>query len=381
MSCRWVCLVVALMPGSALACSLCANIRQRPTLRQEATQVTARLVLHGYLANAKYRADLAGAGTTDFHVLNVIKADPALSPAQLRTRGDVLVLGSYVPIEDAKNPPHCLLFCDVVGGKLDVYRPVQLTSGRTAKYLQAALKIDPRDVRAALHFFFGHLDHPDEEIATDAFMEFARASDSDIGEVAKELSPVALRRWLRSAATPRERLGLYAFLLGRCGNADDAAWFQKVLDNPSESQTGGYDGILGGFIQLQPRAGWELAEKVLREGKQPLPVRLAVVRMLRFYQAWQPTQTRSVVLKAMTGLVVQGELIDLAAEDLRRWKMWELTEQLLSLYGRKGLDAPIHKRALLRYALSCPTREAKVFLDGVRQREAELVREVEEQLR
>ena len=52
------------------------------------------------------------------------------------------------------------------------------------QYLQAALTIDPQDVRAALIFFFRHLDHADREIATDAFMEFTRVPDQVIGEVA-----------------------------------------------------------------------------------------------------------------------------------------------------------------------------------------------------
>src|SRR5262249_8860731 len=154
-----------------------------------------------------------------------------------------------------------------------VYRAVGVTSGRTAEYLRAALTIGPKDVRAALLFFFGHLDHADREIAADAFMELTRVPDQVIGEVAKELPPEPLRRWLRSPTTPEERLGLYAFLLGRCGDARDVAWFQAALDRPGERLAAAYDGLLGGYVQLRPREGWQLTEKVLREGRQPVTVR------------------------------------------------------------------------------------------------------------
>src|SRR5207248_5623699 len=117
------------------------------------------------------------------------------------------------------------------------------------------------------HFFFRHLDYPDPEIATDAFMEMTRASDQVIGEVAKELPPEPLRRWLRAPTTSEERLGLYAFLLGRCGNADDVAWFQAALSKPGDRLAAAYDGLLGGYVQLRPRDGWALTEKVLREGR------------------------------------------------------------------------------------------------------------------
>src|SRR4051812_15918142 len=201
---RSVLLVLMLLPCPALPCSLCSNIRQRTTLRQEASQPTARLVLHGYLADPRPRQDVAGAGTTDFHVLEVLKADATVPPEQMKRPGAVIVLGSYVPIVDPKNPPQYLLFCDLFGGKLDVYRSVEVKSARTAKYLEAALKLDPQDARGALLFFFRHLDHPDPEIATDAFMEMTRASDQVIGEVAKELPPEPLRRWLRCPTTSEE---------------------------------------------------------------------------------------------------------------------------------------------------------------------------------
>ena len=85
------------------------------------------------------------------------------------------------------------------------------------------------------------------------------------------------------ATTPTDRLGLYAFLLGACGGADDAALLRSLLQNPSERVLPAFDGLLGGYIHLRPQEGWDLALETLRDEKQPFPVRFAALRMLRFY--------------------------------------------------------------------------------------------------
>jgi len=145
-------------------------------------------------------------------------------------------------------------------------------------------------------------------------------------------------------------------------------------------QVSAYDGLLGGYIQMRPREGWELAERLLREGRQPSLVRLSAVRTLRFYMAWKPAEMRAVVRRCLSAILTQGELVDCAVEDLRRWQMWELTNEVLAQYGRKGFDAPIYRRAIVRYAMSCPVPAAQKFIAEQRKRNAELVSEIEESL-
>jgi hypothetical protein len=371
--------VLSLLPLPALSCSLCVNLRQAPTFRQEVNAPSARLILHGVLANPRLRNDVAGAGTTDFHIVEVLRADAAISPSQLKKKGDVLVLSAYIPVEDPKKPPHYLLICNVTAQGIDPYAPIPVASVRTIEYVKSVISMPGVDTIQALQFFFRHLDSPDPHVAADAFMEFVRASDEDIGAVGKTLRPDKLRKWLKDPATGEERLSLYAMLLGSCGTKEDVAWFEGVLTRPGERLASAYDGMLGGLIQLRPKEGWELAERILREGA--LPARLAAVRTLRFYMAWKPAEVRPFVFRCLAAMVSQGELADLAAENLRSWKMWELTDQVLALYGRPGLDAPIHRRAIVRYALCCPRPSARSFIETVRQREGDMVREVEADLR
>ena len=120
---------------------------------------------------------------------------------------------------------------------------------------------------------------------------------------------------------------------------------------------------------------------MLRDGRKPLPMRLAVVRTVRMYHGWQPKESRDNVLKCVAAMIAQGELADVAIEDLRRWQMWDLTPDILALYGKKGFDAPIMQRAIVRYALSCKDDEAAKSSSAERRRyEPDLVKEVEESL-
>jgi hypothetical protein len=83
----------------------------------------------------------------------------------------------------------------------------------------------------------------------------------------------------------------------------------------------------------------------------------------------------------MKTILNQGELADIAIEEMRTWKIWDHTDQIIKLYNMKGFDAPIVQRSILRYALSCPeTPSSKAFVAERRKQEADLVKEVEEGL-
>jgi hypothetical protein len=105
-----------------------------------------------------------------------------------------------------------------------------------------------------------------------------------------------------------------------------------------------------------------------------------VLRTLRFYHGWKPDETRAQVLRGLAVALPEGDLADLAVEDLRRWQAWDLTADVLALYARKSHSAPIMRRAILRYALCCPRPEAATFLADRRREDPALVKDVEESL-
>jgi len=257
---------------------------------------------------------------------------------------------------------------------------VPVKSARAARYLEEALRLDPRQRMESFLFFFKYLEDPDPEVARDAYLEFAKANDQEIGQIGPKLSAARLRGWLKDRDTPAEHLGLYAFLLGACGGAEDAALFRSLLQQTDERSLAAYDGLLGGYIRLQPKEGWVLAETLLRDGNKPFAVRFAALRTLRFYHGWKPDETRTQVLNGLKAIISQGELADLAMEDLRRWQTWDLTREILTRWGQKGSESPIVRRAIVRYALSCPNPDAAQFVARVRQQDPDLVKDVEESI-
>jgi hypothetical protein len=365
--------LLAALPCPAPACSLCGvNLQQLPTFRQEAAQPHARAILIGTAQNPTVKPD--GTGETELQLKHVLRNDPVLGDRK------VVVLPRYLPVTDKKDPPRWLVFCDVFKGQLDPYRGVPLHSDDGIEYVKKALTLDAKDTVANLAFFFKYLEHPDKEVAADAFLEFAKATDQDIGRAASKLSPDKLRTWLGDKKTPPERLNIYALLLGACGGDGDATFLQSLLKEPGERYSAAYDGILAGYMHLRPREGWELALTTLGDARKNLQLRLAVVRTLRFYHGYQPKESRPQVMKGMEIMLAQPDLADLAVEDLRRWQVWDLTRDVLALYGKKGYDAPLMQRTLLRYALCSKDPAVVEFMRQRRKEEPDLVKEVEESL-
>ncbi|MCS6852669.1 MAG: hypothetical protein NZ700_16050 [Gemmataceae bacterium] len=362
---------VFFLPDRVGSCSLCTGTLNTLTFRQDLAQT--RLVVYGYLANPRLSPN--GMGTTELHIERVLKHDPILGDRRF------IELPHYVPVTDPKNPPRFLVFCDVRGdGRLDPYRGIPARSSVLLDYVRGIMKLDPNDRSAALLYFFRFLDSPDQEVSNDAFLEFAKASDADVGKVATKLSPERIRRWLQDSQTETRRLSLYAFLLGACGGEEDAAVLRSMIEKPTDRTTSCLGGVLAGYMQLRPREGWELAQQILGDPNRPFAHRLGALTALRFFQGWKPEESRRQIVRGLGALLAQGDMADLAIEDLRRFGYWELTPEVLAQYGKPSHDTPIVRRAIIRYALVCPRPEAKRFVQQVRQQDAELVKDVEESL-
>jgi hypothetical protein len=363
-----------LVPILSHACSLCTSMPNVAPLREDAAM--AKLVIFGALSNPRLGAAIPGSSAdgaaTDLTVERVVKSDPILSGRK------VVTLPRYVPI-DPKNPPKFLVFCDVTAdGKLDPYRGCPATPA-IVDYLTGAMALPANDPGKAFAYFGRFIDHADPEIAGDAFREFARAGDAEIARAAKQLDPVRLRKLLTDPQTPPDRLALFGYLLGGCGTPVDAELLGRRLRQPDDRAERAYSGLLAGYTQLRPDDGWRLLAGVLADPQQPFTRRLAALSTVRFFYRSQ-TDSRPRALHVIAALVPQGDLSDLAIEDLRQWHEWGLTTDVLAQYGKKSHAAPMVRRAIIRYALTCPKPEAKQFVENLRRSDAQLLRDVEESL-
>ena len=370
---RWAVTLTGLLAvaGPLAACSLCGrDIQQRTTLRQECALPQARAVIIGTTQGSTN--DATGRVTTKVLINTVLKNDPALGERK------VIELPQYIP----PNAQY-LIFCDVNRGQLDPYRGIVITGPKTIEYIRKTLAIDPKDRVACLRFYAEHFEDPDKEVAADAFLEFAKAADADVGMIAGKLDAGKLRRALAEPKTPPERLSVYAALLGSCGTAEDAAYLARCLDDTRNDRVANaYDGFLGGYISLRPADGWKRAEAILADGRQPFTVRIAVLRTLR-YQMGAHADRRAEVLRCSDAVLRQGELADIAVEDLRRWKVWDHTPQVLALYERKEIiSSPVLREAIVRFAIQAASSQpkAQAFLMERERVEPDLVRDVRQSL-
>ncbi len=366
-----VALVLAVPP--APACTFCGdNVRTRPTLRVQYAQ--AKAVLHGQLKNPRIDQK-TDEGFTDLNIGAALKDDPA------RGNQNVLVLRSYLPVV-GDTPPDYLVFCGVSEGKLAVTGGVP-SSAAVVEYLKGAVKLDATDAAARLAYFFKHLGSTNAIVAADAFVEFARASDADIVKAAKHFDPAALRKLIADENTPAERLGVFAFLLGVSGGRDDAAFLEKLLkQSPApERVRESFGGLLAGFVLLDSKNGWAFTTVTLADTNQSYSVRLSTLGTVRFLQATRGAECKAEVLKCCAALLPDGDFADQAVEDLRRWGWWDLSADVFAQFAKPTHSAPIVRRGIVRYALSCPNEDAKKFIAAVKQNDPKLVAAVEEMLK
>lgn len=355
----------------AAACEFCSM--QGQTLLDEVNQ--ASMVLYGRLANAKLDPEQgAGQGTTDLVIEEVVKKNDILGGRK------TLTLPKYLPDEGGK--VRYLLFCDVYKGKVDPYRgvPVKVGSDIVA-YLRGALQVKDRAVADRLRYYFKFLDSPELDVGNDAYRVFANADSKDVADMAKGLPPDTIGAWLRDPNTPAYRFGLYAMMLGYCGKDRHADLLRQMLDDEQKRLTAGVDGILAGYTMLRPKEGWTYVRGVLADPTKEFGFRYAALRAARFFWTRPELVDHGQVVEGVAPLLDDPNIADLAVEDLRKWGRWELRDRVFHLGDRKTHEVPVIRRAILKYALTCPGKEAAAFVAGMRKQDPEMVADTEEWLK
>jgi hypothetical protein len=384
-------------PAAATACPFCSA--QGQTLSGEVNQ--ADFIVLGTLKNAQRDPNDLTRGSTELHVEKVVK------PHEYLTGKKVLILPRYVPTDKESADNKFLVFCSVYPGtsevtatsvasslvlgnfthyQLDAYRgePVKADS-KLPEYLKGALTVREKDTATRLKYFFDYLDSAELVVGSDAFMEFGNADYKEVRGIAEKLPGDKILNWLKDSNTPASRFGLYGMLIGHCGKKEDAAAIRALLDNPMRAYSSGLDGLIAGYIMLDPKAGWDYLKELVTNEKNEFPVRYAGLKVLRFCWEYRPDViSKAQVLEGMKVLMAQPDLADLPIEDLRKWEQWDMTKVVLE-NGRKESHAaiPIVRRSILRFALSAPAgnKEAAEYVEEARKKDPERVKMIEEMLR
>src|SRR5262249_40873541 len=187
----------------------------------------------------------------------------------------IITLPRYLP-NDKDNKVKYLIFCDVFKRKIDPYRGVPVPAdSNMVKYLTGALANKDKPIGVRLRYYFDYLDDKDPEIATDAYKEFANADYKDYRDMAKHLPADKIAKWLQDPNTPAFRYGLYASMLGHCGNQQHGAILRAMLDDPQKRAGTGVDGVLAGYVMLQPKDGWNYVCTILNNSSKEFMLRYA----------------------------------------------------------------------------------------------------------
>ncbi len=160
-----------------------------------------------------------------------------------------------------------------------------------------------------------------------------------------------------------------------------------MLDDPTSRASGGLDGILAGYVLLDPKNGWKAVDGFLAKPSYSFNVRNAALRTARFF--WDnrlDVVDKDTITTSVCQLLDQSDIADFAINDLLRHGEWSPLERILALDTEPSHNIAIIHRAILRYALSVPedkdpNKLAKKFVDAIRIKDPERVQAAEDLLR
>lgn len=260
--------------------------------------------------------------------------------------------------------------------------PAQNPGPETARFEAGLRSIDPKDAEKLARFCLGFIDSRDDDIATKCCDVLSKASDTIIRKVTANASRVRLRRMIGDRGANLRQRQLCAYLLGSCGNANDAVFLRETLDSLPERDGSRGTHFLVGYILLDPRGGWDYTCSFLRNSDLEFIQRYAALNAVRFFLDNRPGQiSEAKKTKALISILKLGDMAELVIEDLIRRGIWDLTGDVLALHGKESHQQPIVRRAILRFALACPNARCAEFVGARRNADPEGVRVVEEGLR
>ncbi len=219
----------------------------------------------------------------------------------------------------------------------------------------------------------GDLDLP----AYDALKTLQQMDDQTLAKAASGMASARLRQLVKNKQVDVELRGLCAYLLGHAGDVRDAVLLRELL---ASAKTGSdADGLLKGWLLLDPQAAWDYITQTLRDPRSDFLTRDLMRRCARYYLDSHPGQIEAPrVREVYTMLLMVGEL-DWVVEDLRLLRRWDLTDEVVGLWKQDLQD--LQRRAILRFCVQCPDARAAALVAEQRRANAEVVARAERELR
>ena len=127
---------------------------------------------------------------------------------------------------------------------------------------------------------------------------------------------------------------------------------------------------------------WNRINQLLRSPKEEFMLRFAALKAARFIHDYRPDLiSNQKIINAYTHLFNQGDIADLAIEDLRKWKAWDQSDAIFAIRKNDAGKVAIVRRSILRFALKCPSDVAKAYVSAARTDDKQGVDDAEELLK
>jgi hypothetical protein len=275
-----------------------------------------------------------------------------------------------------------LVAMEIYKGQLDAYHGTEIDDkGEVVKYVRGALKLKNKSLHARLCYSVDFLQSPDTEVAACADLELRRASYPDFRKVAESLKPESLVKAIQDSKTAGAQRGTLGMLLGHCGKKEHAALLRKMINAPAYKAANHLQELMVGYVLLDPEGGWEFVANIATLEKIPFMKRYCAFTTMRQIGDDRPDLIGAKKYAAGIARILDvPDLADFAIENLRKQKRWEFCDAILELHGKKGFKNQMISKAVLRFALQCPTPAAKTFVTIERSKDADGVLDVEELL-
>lgn len=236
-----------------------------------------------------------------------------------------------------------------------------------------------------LAWFVRYLEHPESQLAEDAYLEFGHAPYDAVSEVAAQLPWPNIRAWLVDPEVPAERKGLYGLLLGLAPDEpvrrENAALLRQQILAPACDFRSGFDGVLGGYLAADGQGALDLiAERYLRRHDAAEGDVRHALTALRFYHEFGREIPRERIAQAAALLLERPSLAPAVTVDLARWQAWSALPRVVACYDAPGYPQPAMRTAVVGFLLAAPTEAAAAALESLRRRDAAGVADAEERL-
>ncbi len=362
-------------PTRTFGCPLCSPLT--PTISEQIAQADGVCLVQFVEIEPAHGQN---PGSTTYVVVEVLK-----TPKDAVKRGDRIKRAAARP---AKVGDLFLVLGPKAsdGNRIEWGTPTEITEAGFAYVAQAPPPEVARPKR--LRYFIRFLESSDLLVSNDAYFEFSNAPWQDICALASLLPKEQLRNWLSQPQTPQTRVGLYALLLGLCGDKDDATLLAAKISPSTGEFRLGLDGMISSYLLLTGSSGLDKIDdwkfKVHNGKAAAYSDTYAALAALRFMQDHGGGKIASErLMRSVRLLLDRPELADMAIRDLARWQDWSIQNRLMSLYGRDVYNTPAIKAAIIGY-LTASTKgndeaaaRGKMYLEELRKRDPKVVRKAQ----